>query len=67
MSLSALIKGRAQCHAPMHSNFHKYLWNNDVGMQGRLYYTNFQYTNTCACVESPHYLACFVVCFPTVI
>ena len=32
-------------------------------MKGRLYYTNYRHmytTNTCACVESPHYLAWFV-------
>ena len=35
---------------------------------GRLYYINYQYiTNTCAWVESPHYLACFVVCFSIVV
>ena len=37
-------------------------------MQGILQYTNYTYiTNTCACVESPHYLASFVVCFQIVI
>ena len=38
----------------------------EVTMQGMLYYTNYQYmylTNTCACAESPHYLAWIVGCF----
>ena len=30
-----------------------------------LHYTNYQYiTNSCTCVEFPHYFAWFVVCFP---
>ena len=30
-----------------------------------IYYTNYQYiTNKCACIEFPHYLTVFVVCFP---
>ena len=32
-----------------------------------LYYINYQYiTNTCTCVEFPHYFAWIVVCFPIV-
>ena len=38
----------------------------DIGKT--IYYTNYQYiTNACACVESPHFLAWFVICFPHVI
>ena len=34
----------------------------------RPYYLNYQYTtNTCACVEPPHYYAWYVVCFPIVV
>ena len=37
---------------------------------GRLHYKNYQYIMNicaCACFESPHYLACFVICFPNII
>ena len=37
----------------------------NVGKTDYTHYKNI--TNTCACVESSHYLARFVVCFPIVI
>ena len=64
------IKGRAQCFASMHSDFHEHLWSHDAGKaclrEGYITW-KLPITNTCACVESPHYLAWFVVCFPIVI
>ena len=61
--LSVHIKGRAQCYASLHSNFQEYLWSHDAGKRdihvGKTLIQNYQcIANTCACVESPHHLAC---------
>ena len=66
------MKGRDQCYASLHLDFHEYLvkprCRSSVPQRGLYkYYTNYQYiTKTFACVGSPHYFA-RVVCFPIVV
>lgn len=68
--LTVPIKGRTQCYGSLHS---KYKYFCEVLMHvtvalGRPYYTHYQYTtNTCSCVEPPHFLAWFLTCFANVI